>query len=66
MGECFDIQTPVLFFPRCLWSHDLLSVVSAHMCKNVELLSVVFTCRLNILAKWTVFMITRSYQRLYF
>ena len=26
--------------------------------------SVMFTCKLDILAKWTVFMITRTYQRL--
>ena len=36
-GECFDIPTPVLLFPWRLWSHDQLSVVSARMCKNVEL-----------------------------
>ena len=57
-GECFDIPTPCCYrvvISRHLWSHDLQSVVSAHVCKIVELFSVVLTCKLDILAKWTVF-----------
>ena len=50
-GECFDIPTPVLLFLHYLRSRDLLSVVTAHMCKNVELFLVMLTCRLDILAR---------------
>ena len=63
-GECFDIPTPVLLFPA-IYGHVICCLWFLHSCaKNVELFSVVFTCRLDILAKWTVFMITRTYQRL--
>ena len=35
-NKCFDIPTPVLLIPHRLWSRDLLSAVSAHVCKMLN------------------------------